>query len=162
MNSCGGACVHSIFKYYGSDIPEHKINRLVKVRREGADPENIVSMAREFGMESEYLINQDLQTLLEYVGKGIPCIVAVVAWGNEEKDYSNKKKDGHYIIAIGYDSTKIYFEDPVMLHGKGYMSLYDFLHRWHDLDGDGIIVTIHKPGAKPVVREKPSDFFCIP
>ena len=38
------------------------------------------------------------------------------------------------MVAIGYDDKFIYFEDPSILGGVGYIPKAEFLVRWHDYD----------------------------
>lgn len=51
-------------------------------------------------------------------------------------DWDNTWEDGHYVVAIGYDEKYIYFEDPSILGGIGYIPKSEFLRRWHDYDMD--------------------------
>ncbi len=42
-------------------------------------------------------------------------------------------KDGHYVVAIGYDKERIYLEDPSTIL-RSYISYQDLEERWHDTD----------------------------
>lgn len=54
----------------------------------------------------------------------IPVIVLIQAWLDdyeEDIDWNNIWEDGHYVVAIGSDDKYIYFEDPSILGGIGYI-----------------------------------------
>jgi len=143
-NSCGGACLRSIMRYYGIDIPEHKVNELAKISHEGIDPEMITSAAAKFGLKSKIFQNWNINGIKKFLNKKIPVIVGIVAWGHDDKDYS-KDDDGHYVVATGYDKCRIYFEDPSIKdndNSKGFLSWLEFYYRWHDVDGKMIGIPI--------------------
>lgn len=105
--------------------------------------------------------NMPIETLKEYLEIGIPVICAIQAHG-EKKDYSDRDS-GHYVVAIGYDSRNIYFEDPMLKeNSRGFLSTKEFLKRWidEDIDGwkyDNFGIAIWKPDGdvKPESDKKP-------
>jgi predicted double-glycine peptidase len=143
-NSCGGACLRTIMRYYNIDIPEHKVNELADISDEGIDPEMIASTAAKFGLKPKIFKDWSIKGLKSILDKRMPVIVAIVAWGDEKKDYT-KDTDGHYIVASGYDKCRIYFEDPSIKDddsSKGFLSWREFYYRWHDVDGKMIGISI--------------------
>ena len=153
-NSCGGGATRSILTAYGIDMDEDEINKKNQMSDQGTEPENIVKTFRSMGFKSTLMVNQKMNTLLHFLDQSIPCIIAVVAWGDEEKNYS-EDNDGHYIVPIGYDDARIYFEDPAMRTRRGYMDLFEFSKRWHDIDGKQVIIPVKHPTKriKKVVLE---------
>ena len=58
----------------------------------------------------------------------------IQAWSSRKvKDWENHWKDGHYVVAVGYDIKKIYFEDPYS-YLRTYLFCNELEKRWHDLD----------------------------
>lgn len=55
----------------------------------------------------------------------------VQAW-NENKKTNWRKDwgDEHYVVAIGYDKTNIYFEDPYVLE-RTFLPFDELISRWH-------------------------------
>ncbi len=64
-----------------------------------------------------------------------PVIIAYQAWkDNPSIPYQDDWEDGHFSIAIGYDSNNIYFMDPYTLGNYTSIPTSEFLTRWHDID----------------------------
>jgi len=142
--SCGGACLRSILRYYGVDIPEHRVNDLAEISRDGIDPDMIAATAAKFGLKSKIYRDWNTRGIREFLDKKIPVIVGIVAWGDDSKDYT-KDEDGHYVVAIGHDKCRVYFEDPSIKdteNSRGYLDWREFYHRWHDMDGKMIAIPI--------------------
>lgn len=141
--SCGAVCLRSIARYYGKDLDNEKEFRDLcnAGKTKGSRPEELVNAANLFGFNAEVKENMSLQELTTYIQNRIPVIVAIQAWGNEEdpqkrmEDYS-KLKDGHYVIAIGFNDKNIYFEDPSVKGFRSVLSKQDFLNRWIDKESN--------------------------
>ena len=93
------------------------------------------------GVGEVRMIN-NTDALLGYIDRGIPVICSIQAWGDEKADYYAKDDNGHYVVAIGYDETHLYFMDSVANHEKspanpryGYLTRTEFLKRWHGDEG---------------------------
>lgn len=54
-----------------------------------------------------------------------------------KKEWKNDWTDGHYVVAIGYDRGKIYFEDPYA-YERTFLSFRELNDRWHDVAGGNI------------------------
>lgn len=39
--------------------------------------------------------------------------------------------DGHYVVVIGFDRTRVYFEEPSLDGRRGWLSHQELLDRWH-------------------------------
>ena len=59
-------------------------------------------------------------------------IILLQAWNQTEKrpDYTNTNDYGHYVVAVGYDKKRIYFEDPAVF-STVYLTYKEFEKRWH-------------------------------
>ena len=72
-----------------------------------------------------------------FVSRGVPVIVLIQAWREEEdmdKEWADLWDDGHYVVVIGVDAKYVYFEEPSILGGIGYIPKGEFMDRWHDTD----------------------------
>ena len=130
--TCGAAALRAIAKYYGKDLNnENEFEILCRSGRiKGAHPEDIVKAARELGLYATMEEFMSVDNLINYITRKIPVICAIQAWGDQR--YYNKLKDGHYVVAIGFDNKNIYFEDPSITGSRPYLSKEEFYKRWID------------------------------
>jgi len=78
--------------------------------------------------------DMNIKNIKNYINKKIPVILLIQAWpGRKVKNWKNCWQDGHYVVAIGYDSKKIYFEDPSAFL-RTYLGYKELEKRWHDID----------------------------
>lgn len=135
---CGAAALRAICQYYGvgPDQEDEFISILGSDQR-GTSHQDIVRVARHFGLHAAAQEHLTLDDLKQCLDMKIPMICAIQAWGDEEQ--YPKLKDGHYVIAIGYDEQNIFFEDPSIHDHKsrGHLPEGDFMRRWVDTDLDG-------------------------
>ena len=76
----------------------------------------------------------DIGQVKNYIDKKFPVILLIQAWPDKKvKDWKNDWIDGHYVVAIGYDKNKIYFEDPSSSL-RTYLYYKELEERWHDID----------------------------
>jgi len=151
--SCGGACLNTILEFNGIEKNELDIDELCGMSEEGIEPENLVKVAKEFGLSSKLIKGSNIEELKGYVDNGIPVIVAIVAWGKfGEKNYS-LDEDGHYVIVIGYDECRVYIEDPSIKNGRGFLDWNEFGQRWHDIDGKRFAMPMKGKAKKVVVDD---------
>ena len=141
---CGPGALRGIAKLFGHDKSQNDMIRMTDAgKRKGTHPEDLVKAARKMGMNAVMKENMTLELLLKQLKLGRPVICAVQAWG-DKKDY-HKLEDGHYLVAIGFSTSKkeIWFEDPSIHDGKrGRMPFDQFMQRWFDKEA------YVKPGEK--------------
>lgn len=131
--SCGAGALRSIAKHYGIEMSEKDFMKLLKTSyEEGTDPTNLKKTANILSLNVKEHHNMSINLLKKYLNEGKPIICAIQAYG-KPKDYK-EDKNGHYVIAIGYDKSYIYFEDPVLKGKRGHLKNDEFLKRWHDYD----------------------------
>jgi predicted double-glycine peptidase len=131
---CGAAALRAVCEYFkaGPEDQAEFIKACDTGKEKGTHPEDIVKAARSFGLNAKQLPNMTIELLLKILKTKIPVICAVQAWG--KKSEYHKLKDGHYVVAIGFDDTNIYFEDPSMHASRGYVPYQEFMQRWHDIE----------------------------
>lgn len=151
---CGASALQSVLMYYGFDIREGQVMKLARTaKKEGTAPDNILKAAMKLGLKAKSIAPMSLDELFAFLDKGQPVIIALQAWSRKPKDYSNSWTDGHYVVAIGYDSRRVYFEDPAAIN-RTYLSHRELINRWHDCDSKqqyynlGIVIS-GKRKAKP-------------
>ena len=101
----------------------------------------IVRVAKEYGLEPSIVSGFTIAGLIGEINKRVPVLIAVQAWieKGDPRDIAAwlvRKDDGHYLVAIGYDEHRIYFEDPAMFR-IGYITFEELEARWHDYDQNG-------------------------
>lgn len=155
--TCGVSVVQSILAYYGDEIREDNLAKALGTTSEsGTDYKKSIEYAKSKGYEVVVYNNMTLEQLQECISKGQPVICAIQAWSDKPTNYDKDWEDGHYVIAVGYDKTHIYFMDPSTLGNYTYIPTPEFLQRWHDidqrgikLDHFGIVMTKNKPVYHP-------------
>lgn len=136
--SCGAQALRTIAKYFqvGPDSEKDFIKLCHTSTEKGTTPANLAKAGLKIGLHTALKQGMTLKELISYIKQGIPVVCNMQAWG-EKEDYP-KDESGHYIVAIGFDDSKIYFEDPSIDNpDRGYLSYEEFEKRWHDQDRQG-------------------------
>ena len=143
--TCGVASLQSILRYYGFERREDILAaELGSDSETGTDHRKIIefSLANGFSVEKKLDMSiDDLKTLLR---AGIPVMCVIQAWCDSPPvDWKDVWDCGHYVVAIGYDSERIFFMDPSTLGNYTYIPNEEFLDRWHDIDNDEVTELVH-------------------
>lgn len=135
--SCGHSALRAICLYFGLGPEDEKdyIKLLGGNPQDGIWPERIIKKAKKLGFKIHAKTGMTVEELKKFLDNGIPVICAIQAWGDPK--YYKTKESGHYVVAIGYDKKKMYFEDPSIEGKRGWLSHKDFDERWHDMDAHG-------------------------
>lgn len=159
---CGSACLRSVCEFFkvGPEDQKEFIKSCKSDKKKGTKPEDIIRAARSFGLSVKPVHGMKIEQLKQFIDLERPVIVCMQAWdesGEKEKSY-NKLEMGHYVVAIGHDDDKIYFEDPMMAGERGSLPHKEFMARWHDKDAEGKVY--NRFGIvlwKPMGFEKPEE-----
>ena len=132
-HDCGPAALFSILSYFKiKDLDYKKLVTMCKTtKNKGTSPDNIVAVAKNFGLKAKKNYNMTLQNLKSYTDKNKPVLVPIQSWGN----YKNKKLliSGHYVIVSKIDQNFVYFKDPYyQSKDNRKMNRDDFLKAWID------------------------------
>lgn len=158
--TCGASALQAVLAYWGHEYREDKLVEMLGTNAEvGTPPAAILRVAGELGLSARLQEHTTLEQLALLLSQRIPVIVAGQAWREtEEGDWSKEWLCGHYMVVIGLDDKKVYFEDPSLLGSRGFISRQEFLRRWHDMDGAGrryeqlaIIIEGQKPSPPPAL-----------
>jgi predicted double-glycine peptidase len=155
---CGASALQACLAYYGFDMREDKIMKMLDSRptdefNNGSKISAIIKVAEEFKLKANKVDGMKPEDLIDYIKQDIPVIILLQAWrdsqspSNWETDFS----DGHYVVAVGYNKSDILFEDPSS-YMRSYLSYDELATRWHSR-GDDNKTKIYGTGI--VVKGKP-------
>lgn len=161
-SSCGPTCLQAVLAYYGTDMRIEVLINMTNCSENGTEPDNMAQAAQDLGFNAEIKENMSLQDLQQNINRGTPTIIVCQAWkDNNTTSWKDDNEDGYYMVVIGIDSQNIYFEDPAILGSRGFISIQEFLERWHDVDQNpqtgnnttvnqlGIMITGKEPVSRP-------------
>lgn len=131
--SCGAAVIQEILAYYGVDISESEAAKSAGTRRRGTTIKGIRRALKEFKLKFKDG-TMSITILKKCIDEKKPVIISLQAW-YKTKDWKNSWSHGHYAVVIGYDSKRIYFEDP-MCFVRSYLTFRELEDRWHSEDID--------------------------
>ena len=137
--SCGASALQAVLSYWGKDLGEQELMKLLHTSpKTGTYVGDIVRVARGLGFTAEVRENLTLGDLQAALEKGMPVIVCGQAWrSREDSDTSVQEdwEDGHYIVVLGMDKRYVYYQDPFIKRGKGFVSHRLFEQSWHNVRG---------------------------
>lgn len=130
---CGAKCFQAVLAYYGYDVSEKEIIKIAKTKsKSGTHISGLKKVARKFKLK--YKAGKiTLEILKKYIDKKIPVIIAIQAWSKKDCDLKKTWNHGHYVIPIGYDKKRFYFEDPSAII-RTYLTFKELEEKWHDRD----------------------------
>jgi predicted double-glycine peptidase len=132
--TCGTAAVLSVLAYFGDSYFEAALaKQLATNSRTGTYYKRIIEFARAHGYDVTANSAMTIAALKQCIDEGAPVICLVQAWSGKTVDYGKDVTDGHYVVAVGYDSQDIYFMDPWSLGSYTYLPYADLEARWHDV-----------------------------
>ena len=136
--SCGAAALQAVLAFWGTSEREDRLMaRLHTSPEQGTSPENIVAVARAYGLQADLRENLNLEDLETGLRQGFTPIVDLQAWRDSQaRPWAETWDDGHYMVLLGMDARHLYFEDPSLLGSRGFIPRREFVERWHDYEGD--------------------------
>ncbi len=131
---CGATAIESVLAYYGIEVREDAIiQRAHTTQSDGTCIGDIIATFHDFHLQTTAK-EMTLQDIKNYLDQHIPVLLVLQAWTEQKKvDWKNDWDDGHYVVAIGYDETKIIFDDPSSFE-RTYLTFDELQTRWHDVD----------------------------
>lgn len=138
---CGVSCLQQVLIYYGIEKREDELINLLDSKRtsiieHGTKLSKMVEVAEYYGLEAEVIRNAKIKDIKKLIDKGIPPILLMQAWRDfsvDNLDWLKDFKDGHYVVAVGYNDNLIFFEDPASIV-RTYLTYNELEKRWHDVD----------------------------
>ena len=135
--TCGPATLMAALIYFGLfDDAESRLDADLGATPElGVAPQRLAAGARAFGLTAEVRTGMTLDDLADEVESGAIVIVALQAWPSRPNtDLAKSWEDGHYVVVVGLDDSRVYAMDPSVRTGYAYLSRDELLRRWHDYD----------------------------
>jgi len=133
---CGAKAVQAVLAYYGIDERESPIMKLAGTRRSGTPIRGVVRALHEYGLKCR-VGRMTIAGIRREIDRDRPVILVLQAWADKKvADWEKDWIDGHYVVAIGYDRKRVFFEDPSSVM-RTYLSFDELTKRWHDVDTDG-------------------------
>ena len=132
---CGPAVLQMILQFYGQTLSQTELAQIAGTTSTGTSPTRLLEAAQTLGLQTKVIEPATISELKSLIDEGLPVVV------NFTEPESNFF--GHYAIAVNYDATWLYLQDPDS--DVGPQTKYDWIdfdQRWHDHD-DGNHPTNH-------------------
>jgi predicted double-glycine peptidase len=135
--SCGASALQSVLAYWGKDVDERELMRLMGTsEEEGTYPERIANAARSLGFEAEVRHGLTLDEVARLIANGDPMIALAQVWRGSRSGALGEDFDaGHYISVLGVDAENVYFQDPYVRNCKAFVPRDAFEKHWHHVMG---------------------------
>ena len=142
--SCGASSLQAILSYWGRDVDEAELMGLLGTTpEEGTYPEAIVRVAQSLGFQAELKSGLTLEEVRQATDRGEPVMMLGQVWltgkpGDHaltDDALADEWDSGHWFIALAVDDEYVYFEDPYVRMGKGFVPRSQFEERWHNVMG---------------------------
>lgn len=159
-STCGASALLAVCLYFQTGPKEERrvVQAMRMSLRDGSDPEDVRRGALHGGLTYHEVQPMSQQRLKQFLDVGKPVLVMLQAWADEPVNYADDWNDGHWVVAIGYDNTGFYFEDPSIARRRGFLSYEELAIRWHDVGKYGQHVpqygiALWKPGTRRFPRK---------
>lgn len=136
--TCGVSALQAVLAYYGQDVREDVLAKILKAdRKNGTRYKEIARYAESHDVHVQIFKDMTIAQLEEAIKHRHPVLCLIQAWADtgSQTDYSSDWSDGHYVVAVGFDSEKFVFMDPSTAGHYAFIPRSQFEHRWHDTDG---------------------------
>ena len=137
--SCGASALQSVASHWGKGVDEEALMRLMGTNAEvGTFPEDMIRGARALGLDAELRENTTLDEVAGATSKGHPVIALAQLWRSEKETPVSAADEwdcGHYIVILSVDREHVYFQDPYISMGKGFVPRSTFEEHWHQIMG---------------------------
>ena len=138
---CGVTCLQQVLIYYGIEKREDELIKMLDTEKtsiieHGTKLSKMIEVAKYYGLEAEILRNSSIKKIKELLDEKIPSILLLQAWRDysvDNLDWEKDYHDGHFVVAVGYNDTRIFFEDPSSVV-RTYLTYEELEKRWHDVD----------------------------
>jgi predicted double-glycine peptidase len=145
--SCGAAAVLAVLKHMREDeyedvTEDDMIEELGTTSKDGTDPDDIVAYLDENSFDVSTTLglsySDAMSTLNKALLRGCLAILDIQAWRNswDDRNWPEIWDDGHYVVLVGTDDTRLYFMDPSTARKYTYISKSKLPTRWHDYKTD--------------------------
>lgn len=136
--SCGAAVTQAAAQYFGYWTRQDDLTEALGTSpKKGTSPNAIIKFLKKLGLKAEIKTGTTIQDLTKLAEEDHTIVIVnFQAWG-EKKDYSETWEDGHYAVLLGVRGDNVYFRDPSLIGGIGYVTKDDLMKRWRDYETEG-------------------------
>ena len=130
---CGANALVSMLVFCGIEEREDRIVALAGTTKAGTSTVGILRVLTYYGLSHvarQQMCPADLRIAIDH---GFPTLVTLQAYRESNRRYRELWKDGHWVVAIGYNGQRFYFEDPSAFH-RTWLADEELRQRWHDVD----------------------------
>ena len=106
---------------------------LAGTTKAGTGTEGIVRVLQYYGLPINARERMHANDLRRSIDEGYPTILTIQAYRSSTQPYRKLWNDGHWVVAIGYDTRRIFFEDPSAFV-RTWLADEELRQRWHDVD----------------------------
>jgi len=131
---CGAVAIQGVLAYYGFDVEEEEIMKIAKTNNKtGTSPNGLKKVAEKFRLKYSDG-KMSISDLKKNIRKKIPVIILIEdIWSAKNlKNYDENKDFGHYVVPIGFDKERIFFEDPWSCF-RTYLTFNELDKKWKAL-----------------------------
>ena len=130
---CGASALVSVLVFAGLEEREDRIAVLAGTTKAGTSTGGILRVLRYYGLPYRSRQRMRADDLRQAIDDGHPTLVTLQAYRESNRPYRELWNDGHWVVAIGYDRHRIYYEDPSAFH-RTWLADEELRQRWHDMD----------------------------
>ena len=130
---CGANALVSVLVFAGLEEREDRIAVLAGTTTAGTSTEGILRVLRYYGVPFRARQRMKINDVRRAIDSGHPTLLTLQAYRESNRPYRELWDDGHWVVAIGYDQHRIYYEDPSAFH-RTWLADEELRQRWHDVD----------------------------
>lgn len=136
---CGANALQATLAYYGIEVSEESLLKLAKTdKKKGTTIAGMLRVLKKYSLKFDSN-SMTIENLKEYINKKIPIIILLQAWNGKSIHYTNYYHSGHWVVAIGYNNKKIFFEDPYAFE-RTFLTNDELNNRWHAKENNKKII----------------------
>ena len=137
--TCGPGALAAVLYYWEVfSGPERDLYDSLGTTEKGTSPSSLVKTAKKYGLKAEIQENLTVDSLRRFLSDGKTVILSFQAWPKKKKpdNWETDTSDGHYAVLIGLNDQNIFLMDPAMAGKYGFITIKEFVSRWHDKRSD--------------------------
>lgn len=132
---CLPACVRMTLAYWGRNLSENKLAKILGTRDFGTPISNVERLRRQ-GYQVEFG-SLTVEALKAHLLAGRPVIARV--W-TKMLDYWQEEETSHVVVVVGFDDTQVYLNDPASKEVPQPTIWQSFLAAWAEFDETAAVV----------------------
>jgi ABC-type bacteriocin/lantibiotic exporter with double-glycine peptidase domain len=130
---CGANALVSALVFAGIEEREDRVALLAGTTKSGTNTRGVLRVLRYHGLPLKAGKRMTPSDLRLAVDEGFPTLLTLQAYRESNRPYRTLWDDGHWVVAIGYDQDRIFFEDPSSFC-RTWLADEELRQRWHDVD----------------------------